>query len=230
MARVIFGGGVTSITGKLGGSVFQVGNGGHIIRNKGVPILSPNESVNISKAKFASIANAWTADTTITQRINWQTYGINHGIVGQGKHPSANSGRLAFNRVNRAIIDAGGEPILDPPIYIDVPQLLNPYLDVELSGPSIQLYFDNASILPPMVLSIRATQPYLPSNIFAANSCTFVGNFSPAYSPVDFTTEWFKAHGAWNLQPGVVIYCEPYIVESLSGFISAPIKISGTAH
>jgi len=225
------------MTGKLGGSVFQRTRGGYILRNNPVPTSPTAETVNISKAKFASIANAWAVDLTNAQRVNWEAYARTNNTYGYGIVTSKSKtgptfaqqvrgGRLIFNSINRAIIDAGGTPILDPPPPGTEQQLRNPRLVISQVAQTLLLYFDNDTIDVPYVLSIRATQPYIPANMYASNNATFIGNFQPAVSPVDITALWTKAHGAWGIVMGTVIYSRPYIVHQGTGAISAPILLT----
>lgn len=227
MAKVVFGGGITSITGKIGGWIFQNSIGGPTVRAGTMPVISNSTTQTTSRGKFASIANAWTADLTDAQRTAWAAFAVSNGTTTSVSTKPRVLGRMLFNRLNRAIIDAGGTPVLDPPTYQPLPGLINPVLLVDSIAGTIQLQFDNDPITFPFVLSIRATQPYLSSNIYKSNACNFVQNFQPATSPVDFTAEWTKLFGAWQLIPGCVIYSEPYIVHQQTGSVSPPIKISG---
>jgi len=227
MAKVQFGNGIVGIQGKVGGLVFQRSVGGPIVRIATAPVQVQPHSLQVSKGKFASIANAWTAALTQQQRLAWEAYAKNNGTTISSSKQPLTLGRMLFTRLNRAIIDAEGLPILDPPLYEPPFVINNPNIYADSTDNVIALIFDGDPILPPYVLSIRMTQPYLAANVYKSNSCTFIQNESPAVSPIDCSDAWRKVHGAWNLIPGCVIYGEPYIVNKGTGQISPPIKIKG---
>ena len=75
MALLKFGGGVTEMTGALGGNVFARNRSGHYVRAKTVPV-NPNSSLQQNwRAAVAFLVNRWNQTLTAAQRTAWNLYG-----------------------------------------------------------------------------------------------------------------------------------------------------------
>jgi hypothetical protein len=79
MARVVFGQGVSFITGKVGGSVFQHGSTGSVLKNWSKPANRRTISQVRSRAAQAVVAAFWT-NMSSSDKSSWTSYAASHPV------------------------------------------------------------------------------------------------------------------------------------------------------
>lgn len=79
MARVLFGGGISGIVGKVGGSIFQGGRTGNVLRNWCRPTNSRTPAQVVSRQQFGDATRAWAGLST-TDKLAWGSYGGGHYV------------------------------------------------------------------------------------------------------------------------------------------------------
>ena len=226
MARVYFGGGVVNILGKLGGSVFQGTNSGTMIRTLSIPTNPVSTTQTLARGKMTVLAHAWNTLLTAAQRLAWEAVAPNVSTDKLTANRIISNGRQYFNKINRIILGAGGFVIIHPPVGTYIGPLENPVLTVDSVSQTIILSYSGPVIGSDYVLQLWSTQPFVASNMYAANVQKFTANFTTPTSPIDFTTEWVKVHGGWDFVPGCVVYCAPYIVNLFTGDITQDVILS----
>lgn len=113
MARVTLGGGISSINGSIGGSTFQSGNSGTIIKNKGIPTVRHSSQANQSKSIIAHINQMWS-DLNTTAKSEWQNFSI-YKPTAQKNNPSRFlNGHQCFLLYNYAYFANQGGIIANP--------------------------------------------------------------------------------------------------------------------
>lgn len=100
MANVMFGGGVTQISGKIGGSVFARNAGGDYIRSNKKPINPRSPLQNARRANTAWLAKYWSNDLTEQQRTDWRAYATGTGWTNKLGQAIEINGLAAFLRLN----------------------------------------------------------------------------------------------------------------------------------
>jgi len=74
MALVKFGGGITQMSGSIGGNTFARNRYGNYVRAKTTPI-NPNTALQQTvRAAMAFLTDRWSQDLTAAQRIAWNLY------------------------------------------------------------------------------------------------------------------------------------------------------------
>ncbi len=73
MARIKFGFGISSISGKVGGSVFAGTNAGFILKNKSRVRKEASSAVSVIRTQMAALQNAW-ASITESERAVWNSF------------------------------------------------------------------------------------------------------------------------------------------------------------
>jgi hypothetical protein len=100
MARVIFGQGVSSILGKVGGTIFQRGPYGGVARNWEHKANSRTASQIRSRTAHGIILATWRS-LAENIRNGWDTYAATQSPVSKGQAPYFLTGQQHYYRVNR---------------------------------------------------------------------------------------------------------------------------------
>lgn len=137
MARVQYGTIVTEIKGKVQGQVFQGGNVGFLLRNKGYTKGIASTARNEANQKLSANASAWRS-LTDTQRGQWAALAPDWLFYNKFGASYQGSGFQIYMSYN-GYRNLGGYPSVDEPGVIDPPT--NPGL-IELAG----LYPDGLEI------------------------------------------------------------------------------------
>lgn len=77
MALVRAGGGVSEISGSIGGTTFARNRGGAYARNRTTPLNPKSAAQTIVRAGFASLATRWATVLTGSQRDAWSEWAAN---------------------------------------------------------------------------------------------------------------------------------------------------------
>jgi len=100
MALCTFGGGVTEIRGKIGGTVFSRGAGGAIMRKNTMPINPRSPLQNMRRSRVAFLSTYWSKTLTPQQRTDWIAYAQGTTWTNRLGQTIQINGLAAFLRVN----------------------------------------------------------------------------------------------------------------------------------
>lgn len=193
MARVQFSALVADMKGRLGGSVFQGGKGGTILRNNSWRGGAKTQRWQIARQKLVFFANQWT-QLTVGNKNAWSAYGESIETPGVFGDPVTMTGQNAYIMVaaNREICGLAplAIPIISTGLSIDPNATLtvNGANDLELNW-----LFGNATFQ----LVIQAKRQY------AGNNLTSPGGYKQIISqqltgapPFNVTAEYQAGYGS----------------------------------
>jgi len=113
MARIQFSGLVSGIKGKLGGSVFQGGTGGYIIRNNARRGRAKSVRWEQARSALVHFAALWQ-QLPGTNKNQWSAFATSLTTYGMFGNPLQMNGQHAFIMVNRNRHICGLSPINSP--------------------------------------------------------------------------------------------------------------------
>ena len=171
MARIKTSALISSIIGKLNGSVFQNSQGGLIIRNQPAKINSNTLRSNSHKVGLSSVQGDWQ-NLTNQERTLWQTYALY--LNKKQKHNTSLiiNGQQLFIDVNTIRYDLSADNtlfqpyLLTTPILSPVPQPIN-ILSIERNGLALECNLDRAISQLTEVIICYLSRPLLPSQTSA---------------------------------------------------------------
>lgn len=134
MALVKYGGGVASMSGKLGGTVAARNRAGAYFRNWAFPTNEPTPSQTAHRVMFAAQSAGWSALTT-PQRNAWESWAEGLTEYNQQGDAYIPTGRQMYMSCNTNLALAGATAIAAPPTTA-VPPVINSHatLDVHDDG------------------------------------------------------------------------------------------------
>lgn len=197
MARVRYGGGITAITGSIGGWTFQSNRSGSIIRMRGWPPKSWSNNQNTARNLHQYFIWSWQ-QLNLGQKATWDVLASAHTKINKFGQTKTLSGFNWFESINFARLKCGLSELTEAPTYSapsSVPsyQLLitNEYIKVYLASP--QTITDN-------YLFIRATMPISQvSTSFNRFMRLIKVVQSDVFDTVDVTSDWESYFGlTWS--------------------------------
>lgn len=121
MALVRFGGGVTQMTGSIGGTTFARNRGGNYARARTKPV-NPNSPLQVLvRSSLTFLTDSWAATLTAVQRTAWNLYASN--VIMQNRlGESINlSGFNHYLRSNTTLKRTGLTLVQDGPTIFEIP-------------------------------------------------------------------------------------------------------------
>jgi hypothetical protein len=211
MAKIIFSSLVDSITGKLGGSVFQVTVGGYQIRNRVTPRNPRSATQQRTRSVLAFLIQNWN-NLSGAERTSW----IDNAPVG--------STGISFYAAMNQYISLTPEPFINTytPTVINT---INPvtFSVISTSDLIIGPASDDLIILGSPYLNVFATKQLSPGTSFISPSeykfLKSIVNADIGGGDIVLTSDYVAAHGA--LQVNSVIGIRYYIIETTSGVATA---------
>lgn len=123
MALIKFGGGVSAISGKIGGTVYARNRGGAYARNWAKPTNTPTTKQSSNRLAFGNVSKAWAA-LTVLQQENWNTLASTVTRMNRLGDLYTPTGRQIFLESANNLRVVGFDPLTDAP-----PSLLQPTID-----------------------------------------------------------------------------------------------------
>lgn len=159
MARVEYSALINRLTGKLGGSTFQLNGAGSVVRANVYPVYRNSPYQSEVKIYNAAIRNSWKSLTT-SQRQAWAAWRNWYGINYSNDSSMPKTAYNVFRKCNYYRVAAGMSintapsytAIVNPPLY---------YVGQETLS-SVSLEFDRSIVTESEGFVIRAT-PLLPN-------------------------------------------------------------------
>jgi len=190
MARVKTSAIISTIQGKLNGSVFQNSQGGLIIRNQGAKVNSNTNRSNFHRVGLSTVQGDWQ-DRSNAQRLIWQTYALY--LNKKQKHSTSLivNGHQLFIDINSIRYDLSADNtlfqpyLLTTPILTPVPQPIN-ILSIVRNGVALEVNVDRTINQLEEVIILYLSRPLLASQISAHIKSTLMK--SPTNSGTIFET------------------------------------------
>lgn len=121
MGLVLFGLGVSKISGKVGGSVFARNRTGNYVRNWAKPVNPNTDRQVLVRSILAALVQDWKDTLTSSERYQWQVYADNvvmKNRLGEDMHLS---GFNQFIRSNMALVNADLDQVNGGPAELSLP-------------------------------------------------------------------------------------------------------------
>lgn len=114
MALVKYGGGITQMSGSIGGNTFARNRGGNYVRAKTIPI-NPNTGLQqVVRAAMAFLTERWSGTLTAAQRTAWNLYASSVAVknrLGENVFLSGFNHYVRSNMIRKqlalTVVDAG---------------------------------------------------------------------------------------------------------------------------
>lgn len=116
MALVVYGGGVTDLSGSIGGNTFSRNASGAYVRSKSIPVNPQTARQYASRGWFTAASTIWQNTLTELQRQAWRDYAAATGVINRLGQTIYLSGLNMFLRTLVARGVASSSAILDAPI------------------------------------------------------------------------------------------------------------------
>lgn len=220
MAKITYGGLITSASGSMGGTVFSRNRYGPYIRRRAIPV-NPDTSYQMEiRAILSAISQAWRG-LTDDQRLQWRTWAANNPVTDTEGYTQTLAPNAAFVSCNHRLLQ-GGDPVLTAPPVIDAPDALT---DLTVAAAAGLATCTIAFTPTPLAAGIKMM-------VFAAvvnsTGITYVKNLyklteisaAAAASPLDIHPDLVDRFGA--LIAGQVVHVKALTIDSATGLISPP--------
>jgi hypothetical protein len=170
MAKVVFGGGVSAISGKMGGTVYARNKGGAYTRNFAVPTNPSTVYQEEARDRLTQYSNEWRG-LTEQQRLSWNEWANTHPILDRLGATKLLTGAQAYTKINTNR-DLAGDATANATIPSD-PEWVNLIIDTtapvvaEIADGSILVTL-GAGAAADQIVFVFATGPISPgiSNYF----------------------------------------------------------------
>lgn len=107
-ALIKLGGGISAITGSVGGTTFARNKSGAYMRQWTKPVNPRSPLQNTRRAIMARLARSWSSDLTPQERTDWRAYVMGTTWTNKLGETIEIGGNAAFMRLN-ALLAVGGE-------------------------------------------------------------------------------------------------------------------------
>lgn len=186
MARIILSGLLDSLTGKLGGTVFQISNGTLIARSRVSPRNPSSDRQQNRRSVYSELVRSWSL-LSPTERSSWTDAGVGYfpGIQG-------------FVGTN-SLINLTGEPRLDTFSATNKQAIFAP-LTCTITTSSFDIVPIGAgSPFPASYYLLLFTSPGLPAGTASVteNNCRFIYAFPPGTAPFQSFDLWTEFLAVW---------------------------------
>jgi len=193
MARVQFSALVADMKGRLGGSVFQGGKGGTILRNNAWRGGAKTQRWQIARQKLVFFANQWT-QLSIGNKNAWNAYGEGIETAGVFGDPVTMTGQNAYIMVT-ANRDICGLAPLDTPI-ISSGISIDPNATLTVNGANdleLNWVFGNAAFQ----LVVKAKRQYAGDNLSSPGGFKqIISQQLSGVPPFDVTSNYQAGYGS----------------------------------
>ena len=227
MARVQFGGGITSMSGSIAGTTFQRNRSGNIARARIAPAQPLSILKNQTQGATTSLLSLFRNLNSLQQPA-WQAFAHAHPRVNKYGQTKILSSWNYFQSINfnRSLVLF--PPIMDPPEWI-LPPPINSLLVIGDVG-AVELCFDPAEVpintgyiiytSPPLISNLTSFKSRLRFTLMIEDGTT---------SPIDIRPAWCAAHGLTypcELDNGFYMGVQIYPIYYDSGLVAPAITQS----
>lgn len=217
---------VGQISGRIGGSVYSRNRGGPYIRNGAIPTVSTSTYAENAKQRLA-IYSAYWASLTSAQQLAWSNWAKQNPVTNRLGHKITLSGHMAFVQLNVNINNAGGTPIIVPPVVAPPMGLLSLSGTYDIGAGAFNIIFTITPLAATEVLFIWAAVVDNPGvsyveNLYKLIQVTAAAATSPQVTEVNMALRF------GSLQVDQRVFYRVQVVDQATGLVSQPISTYGT--
>ena len=144
MALVNFGGGVSQVSGSIGGTTFSRNRGGPYMRTRAVPINPGSPAQSAVRGAMSQLTSLWSDTLTQAQRDLWDTYALNVPLPNALGEPRNVGGLGMYARSNIPRIQAGLPRVDAAPVIFNLGDFTVPSLASATAPGDLSLAFTAA--------------------------------------------------------------------------------------
>lgn len=214
---------VSTISGKVSGSVFSTGPGGPYVKRATKPLNQQSTSQTTVRANLTSLAQGWQL-LTAAQILAWNSFGANQLKTNRIGHKSQQSGFNAYIEFNQRILNAGGSTISVPPGLVSVAPLTTIALTAVHAG-ATTLTFTPTPVPTGLAIKVQTTGNLSAGKSFVKNKFRTIEYIAAAASsPTVLTTAQNAKWGAPTA--GSKIYVKCTVISIATGYESLATQTS----
>ena len=230
MARVQFGGGVTSIVGSIGGNTFQSNRSGTIIRTRGFSNRSQTSKQNTASNNYQYFLYEWSK-LTLLEKQSWDTLALAHTKINKFGQTKTLTGLNWFVSVNYMRLLCMLPLFATAPVYA-TPSAVPTYT-VNISLSKMRLLINTPQTITDNYAIINATPPINKTTTSFAKNLKYIMTIKSDYwNNIDLTSDWEKATGyTWPPSTNINSFQIGIMIQSIninSGITSAGSKFIST--
>ena len=228
MGLIKFGGGVTAISGKIGGTVYARNRGGAYARNWAKPTNTPTEKQSLQRLGFGNVSKDWSALSKALQ-TDWDSLASTMTRINRLGDAYTPTGRQVYLESSNNLRQIGLSPLTTPPITS-----LQPTID----GTPVLVLEEAASVIDSITINglaaqsgisyvVEATKPFadLKTNFTNDYRQVATGNTATAIS---FIASYIAAYGD-SMPLGAQVAVRLKYVDSQTGWASPMVVLTAIA-
>lgn len=196
MAKVMYGGGVSQMSGSQAGTVHSRNRGGFYTRNRVSP-LNPNSATQVMvRSQISDLSTQWSTVLTQAQRDAWTALAAAFPTTDVLGQVIVLTGLQMFVRQNTPLGYAGESYLLDAPINLDVTSLTSLAATVDVSASTMLIDFAPGPVPAGHDLQVYATPLLSPGVSYVKNKVRIISTLTAATAtPVDVKDDWAAMFG-----------------------------------
>lgn len=220
MALVQFGGGVSAISGKSGGTVYARNRSGAYMRNWAKPTNAPSPIQTANRVRFGNQSQAFaTLDTSVQEM--WQ--GLASTITRKNRFGAdyVPTGRQLFLEVNNNLAANAKTELLNPPMNVTPPSLSDTleFTANQDSGTLAEMELSITGVEPDKFYVIDATPLLSTSKNNAVLLFRNIGNFAGSAAVTNLLPAYTAMFGT-VAEPGQIIQLRIRALNTVNGIYS----------
>lgn len=221
MALVKYGNGVSGISGKIDGTVFQRGTYGNVARGWTKPVDPQTDKQMAVRASFSSQSQVWRTLTT-AQRNGWIALAATITFVNRLGENIFLTGQAMFNKLNQNLISGGQTQITDAPTYT-VPSTPTAVTGAIAAGAgTATVTFVPTPVPASAVMQIWMTAPVSAGKRFLSNEYKLIANVAAAgTSPQNVAAAYTLVYGSFTGKAASKVGIRIRYINILTGVASA---------
>ena len=216
MAKVVFGNGVSSISGSIAGNTYSRNRFGPYIRTRALPVNPNTAAQQLARSRFSTVSAQWR-QLTQAQRDSWENAGEELFNSNPQGFPAPLSGAQAFAAYNNINLLIGNSITTTAPAVDKSAEITAADLVLDTGGPAlVELDSITGEEITDNLILIYATGPVSPGrSFFRRSDYRYVGAINENAQPFDLTTEWTDLFG--SITAALIGRKTSFLLRGLSG-------------
>jgi len=213
MAKVLFGQGITDISGSIAGNTFSRNRGGSYIRRKGQPTNPDTPAQQAARAIVSAFSQNWR-NLTQAQRDAWNGATGNFPFNDRLGQQRFLSGEQLYVRLNSTLAAVGLAPITAPPIPGAIPNAAVSGVTIEVGTTTFDITLTDPSNA--FTLQVFATPPLSPGIEYVKQRYKQIAAVTGGGgSPIDVWSDYIAVFGVPPV--GTKVFSKVVVVANASG-------------